>query len=679
MIQPGTAVWFARHESRLAWRDWVAMMTAGKAARRRRVALGIAAFVVGMHAVAYFVVGGFATAVIDKHFLIGVSATVLLSWLLMVSQAMESITRAFYTRADLDLILASPVAAQRLFAVRIATVALAVAAMALPLAGPFINMLAFRGGWHWLGAYGVILAMGAAATAVAVALTVGLFRVIGPKRTRLTAQVLAAIIGAAFVIGLQVAAILSYGTLSRADVLQSQTLEALAPDLASALWWPARAVLGDLPALAAVLTASVVLLAAVIALVAPRFGDYAIAASGAGASPAARPRRATSFRVASPRAALRRKEWLLLRRDPWLASQTLMQMLYLLPPAILLWRTFEAGGGALNLLVPVLVMAAGQLAGGLAWLTISGEDAPDLVATAPIPQRYVLRAKIEAVIAIIAVIFAPLVAVIAVASLWHAAITGAGIVIAAACATAIQLWFRTQAKRSQFRRRQVSSRVATFAEAFSSIGWAATAAVAAVSLPLAVPPGLIALAVVVGTRLLAPRQSELTRHCEERSDEAIGHADRACAKASRDCFAALAMASSHLSATSRITISLTCSTAPSTSPVWPPICRVASQHSSDTTIASTTKATSACASPRQNKSARNPSAAAIATPTPEGFPAANANPSLRAAGKRNITNGSTARAPTCAAISAGATSAISVRLAIASARMSSEMISAHTP
>ena len=118
MIQPGTAVWFARHESRLAWRDWVAMMTAGKAARRRRVALGIAAFVIGMHAVAYFVVGGFATAVIDKHFLIGVSATVLLSWLLMVSQAMESITRAFYTRADLDLILASPVAAQPLFAVR---------------------------------------------------------------------------------------------------------------------------------------------------------------------------------------------------------------------------------------------------------------------------------------------------------------------------------------------------------------------------------------------------------------------------------------------------------------------------------------------------------------------------------------------------------------------------------
>ena len=104
----------------------------------------------------------------------------------------------------------------------------------------------------------------------------------------------------------------------------------------------------------------------------------------------------------SPRRALRRKEWMLLRRDPWLVSQTLMQMLYLVPPAILLWRSFQAGGGALNLLVPVLVMAAGQLAGGLAWLTISGEDAPDLVATAPVPARFILRAKIEAVLAIIA-------------------------------------------------------------------------------------------------------------------------------------------------------------------------------------------------------------------------------------------------------------------------------------
>src|SRR5208282_1663827 len=223
-------------------------------------------------------------------------------------------------------------------------------------------------------------------------------------------------------------------------------------------------------------------------------------------APARQRQRPAAFRATSPRRVLRRKEWLLLRRDPWLASQTLMQMLYLAPPAVLLWRGFAAGGSAYNLLVPVLVMAAGQLAGGLAWLTISGEDAPDLVATAPVTARVVLRAKMEAVLSIIALVFAPLVAVLAIASPWHALVSSGGIVIAAAAATAIQLWFRTQAKRSQFRRRQVSSRVATFAEAFSSISWAATAAVAAIDLWLAVVPALMALIVTGGARYLSPRK-----------------------------------------------------------------------------------------------------------------------------------------------------------------------------
>src|SRR5271168_2817207 len=64
---------------------------------------------------------------------------------------------------------------------------------------------------------------------------------------------------------------------------------------------------------------------------------------------------------------------------------------------------------SLVLLVPILVMAAGQLAGGLAWLAISGEDAPDLIATAPLTSAQVVRAKIEAVIGCIALVFAPFV------------------------------------------------------------------------------------------------------------------------------------------------------------------------------------------------------------------------------------------------------------------------------
>ncbi len=512
---PGTALWFARHELRLSWRDWLSMMTAGRRERLVRVLIAIAVFVVFMHFVAYWMVGRYAEAGPDPQTLATLTATLLLSWLLMVSQAMETTTRAFYARADLDLILSSPVASERLFAVRIATIGLSMALMALPLAAPFIDILIARGGWRWLSAYAVIVAMGASAAALAVGLTVMMFRWVGARRTRFVAQVVAAVIGAAFVIGLQIGAILSYGTLSRLAVLQSPALQGLEPGPDSALWLPARAALGDVTALCLVLALSLGALACVTAWVAPRFAGFATAAIGVARSTVRQTVRTRRMRPTSPQQVLRRKEWTLLRRDPWLVSQTLMQMLYLIPPAVLLWRSFDNGNGAYQLLVPVLVMAAGQLAGGLAWLAISGEDAPDLVATAPVPGGFVIRAKVEAVLGVIAVVFVPLLILLSFASPWHAFVTAIGIVVATTAATSIQLWFRSQAKRSQFRRRQVSSRVATFAEAFSSIGWAAAAAVAAVSPMLAIAPGIMAALVVIGAWFMSPsarNRSELRAH-----------------------------------------------------------------------------------------------------------------------------------------------------------------------
>jgi ABC-2 type transport system permease protein len=203
---------------------------------------------------------------------------------------------------------------------------------------------------------------------------------------------------------------------------------------------------------------------------------------------------------------LRWKEFVLLRRDPWLVSQTLMQLLYLVPPALMLWRSFADSSAAIVLITPVIVMAAGQLAGGLSWLTISGEDAADLVATAPLQPARVIRAKIEVVLITIGVIFAPLIAALIFASPLQAAVTASGVIVAAASATAIQLWFRVQARRSQFRRRQTSSRLATFAEAFSSIGWAATAALA-LSMPIAgLVSGLMTAAIVAATWKISPRR-----------------------------------------------------------------------------------------------------------------------------------------------------------------------------
>jgi ABC-2 type transport system permease protein len=88
----------------------------------------------------------------------------------------------------------------------------------------------------------------------------------------------------------------------------------------------------------------------------------------------------------------------------------------------------------------------------------------------------------------------------------QAAITALGVGIGAASATAIQLWFRVQARRSQFRRRQTSSRLATFAEAFTSIGWAATAALA-LAIPIAAGiTALMTAGILAATWKISPKR-----------------------------------------------------------------------------------------------------------------------------------------------------------------------------
>ncbi len=498
---------FARHEIRLAWREWLAMMTGGRRGRKRVAVIGLIVFAAILHLPAYAVIGRFADlqAPLDTSSLIVITATIFLAWALMLSQAIESVTRVFYARADLDLIMSSPVKLANVFSVRIAAIALSVTAMALLLSTPFVDVLVIGGGWRWFAVYGVVTSIGLSATAVAIAVTIVLFRMIGPSRTRLVAQILSAIIGAGFVIALQIAAILSYGTLSRFAVLTSDAAVGFAPDLGSMLWWPARAALGDGDALALLVAGGLVLLGTVMAMFSPRFADTAVRVS-ANAAPAHQASRARTFRASSRQQALRWKEFVLLRRDPWLVSQTLMQLLYLVPPALMLWRSFADSSAPLILITPVIVMAAGQLAGGLAWLTISGEDAADLIATAPLPSSRVTGAKIEVVLIAIAVIFAPLVIALLFASPLQAVITASGVVIASVSATAIQLWFRVQARRSQFRRRQTSSRLATFAEAFSSIGWAATAALA-LSIPIAaLVSGVITAGILAATWKISPRR-----------------------------------------------------------------------------------------------------------------------------------------------------------------------------
>ena len=507
-MAPGSLGWFARHELRLAWRDAITMLRGGRRGRGPWAAVAVIVFIVVLHLVAYGVLAPSAGELRhpDKAFVVALTGATFLAGTLLLSQAMETVTRSFYARADLDLILSSPAAAQRLFAIRIGANAVSTIAMAVVLIGPVVDVAAILGGPRLLLGHGVVVALGGAAAAGAVCVTNLMFRVVGPKRTRLLAQILAAIIGAGFVVGIQAAAILSVGTLSRTALFSSPAFVAAAPGLGSPLYWPARAALGDGFALASCLAVVLAALAAAVAIGAPAFARNATGVASLAMDTPATSAGRTRFRARTRTQALRSKEWILLWRDPWLVSQSLMQVLYLTPPALLLWRDFETDVDGLVVLAPILVMAAGQLAGGLAWLAISGEDAPDLVATAPISGGAILRAKIEAVLIAVALPIVPISLALALVTPRVALVTLVGAGLAAAGSSVVQLIFRSQAKRSNFRRRQTSSRLATFAEAFLAISVAGAAGFAVSGFwLLALVPLAIAAAIPAACRAMVGR------------------------------------------------------------------------------------------------------------------------------------------------------------------------------
>ncbi len=239
--------WFAAHEFRLAWRDLYGMMSGNRPGRGSRILMVSILISLGLHFLAWAalrktVANGIT---VDVPTLLMVSGFLLLPVSLMASQAMESITRAFYTRSDLELILASPAPATKLFAVRMIAIALGATSLTLLVTAPAINMLALGDQAGWLYAYPVVFAFGLMATSFAILLTMGLFTLIGPSKTRLIAQIVAALVGAGFVIGIQLVAIISIGSMSRLQFLQSDFLIESAPDITSALWLPALGAMGN--------------------------------------------------------------------------------------------------------------------------------------------------------------------------------------------------------------------------------------------------------------------------------------------------------------------------------------------------------------------------------------------------------------------------------------------------
>jgi ABC-2 type transport system permease protein len=511
MFGPGSILFLLSHEMLLTWRNFRAT---GKGRTVRRIIFYTAmALLLGF--------GGYWAA----RFLsevqpeptplmlggVGVAFAVLLT--LMLSQALMLITESLYQRGDLDLLLSSPISPWRVIIVRMSAIAINVGLFYLILTGAVFVWLPMFGGWAWMSFAPSVLLLTFFATALGLVLASLLFTLIGPKSTRVVAQVLASVIGAAFFISTQVPRLFE-------DESRAQAMQQLFLQLAPVLGDPAKP--WSLPARAAFGVANDFWIWAAVALgayavavwwYAARFAADAAAISGLGSR---KRRKAGGVRAmrGGVNATLVRKEWRLLARDPLLLSQILLQLLYLAPFfAVFATRLgregitrFDAGGFASGFVILVTSLAA-----SLAWLTVSAEDAPDLIASAPIDRDQIDNAKAFSAATPAAALLLPPVIGAAVlvsplAGLWL--LIGGSAAIISTCLIAI--WYQHPGNRKEFRRRTRGSLLLNLGRSVVAFAWIAATGLAVSGLEVfAIIPGLIALGMLLAMHESRPRRDTM--------------------------------------------------------------------------------------------------------------------------------------------------------------------------
>ena len=174
---------------------------------------------------------------------------------------------------------------------------------------------------------------------------------------------------------------------------------------------------------------------------------------------------------------MRRKERKLIARDPWLLSQILLQVIYVLPISIVLWRSGGVTGSVEVAVAPSIVVIAAQLSGSLAWVTISGEDAPEFLASAPVTRKAVDIHKLGAIALPIGLFLALPTLALAYFSP-RGAIIAAGFAAGAGASTAmLNFWRQAPAKRNMVLRRHTQSRLVALLELVLTLIWAVACAV----------------------------------------------------------------------------------------------------------------------------------------------------------------------------------------------------------
>lgn len=421
----------------LVWQD-VRLKARGQAGQRARLVLILVLAILPLVGGVFLALRHRAAPMLPVAALGQIAAALAGMGLVMLSSAYAHVLRMGRDRAELELLLTAPIPAARAITARIASIQALVALPFLLLTTPFFVASCVLGHWRWLAGPLVVAAIAVLATAAALIIAAGLDRLLGPARARLLAQLTGVLLGAGmFVLG---------QTPNFAPRWFAARLAALDQPPPWPLDVPARALFGDgLPLL---------LLLALAVLAVRIAAGLAASRLEAAAAPVADRQGRTARFGGSVMAVMFRKEWRLLARDPELVAQIGQQLVFMVPVVALL---FTGGQITAHRLAAAGVFVGGALASSLAWLVIAAEDAPDLIASAPVARRQVLMAKLGAALAPPLLLVLVLAVIVGAREPRAASLMLPMAAIAGLATAAMQLWTRPPARRSAFRQRYRSS------------------------------------------------------------------------------------------------------------------------------------------------------------------------------------------------------------------------------
>ena len=494
-ILMGTTAGLLFHELRLSWRAVLA--SSGGGVRGLviiclviMVFTGVAGVPLGLFLRNYQLPISRLTIILSDLGLLAVAS-------LMVSQTLSSATENLYQRGDLDLLFTAPIPPRKTLAARFMALAVTVFLTFALMVSPLLIPVAIISHPSWLAFYLVLASTALGAAAMGLALSTFLFRLIGARRTRAVAQFLAAIIGASFFLVSQVNTFFgrsqSQGIWAQAKALALDESFKLPPGADI----PLRAMMGQPLVLLGYTLGAIILFFGVSSWLGDRFAADATMASGADTANAPIKAQAARWDTSAFQATFR-KELRLLWRDAALVSNVLLRTLYLIPLAYLVIRSAR-GDTSLVLAAAAggLVFMSGQVAGTLAWITISAEEAHDLLAGSPTRQGVFRRAKLAAAYLPMVIFLAPLLAYL----VWVAPVAGCfalgGCIASAITCGLINIWYQKPSKRKDFRRRKGSSWFATLAEASVAALLGMGTTFATLGNPWAILPALLAIGLMV--------------------------------------------------------------------------------------------------------------------------------------------------------------------------------------